>query len=390
VASIKGKIGLRELAAMPPGPFLMWDSEVRGFNVRRQFSDAITYSVIYRSRDGRQHWFKIGRHGVWTPTLAREKAKSVLMAVDLGQDPAGERYQLRSGATIAELVDDYLADMDAHKLNGKKASTKRSDKSRIENHIRPKLGRYRVAAITQSQIEDFMNGCSPGSAKRIMQLTSAIFTFAIQRKLRGDNPCKGIVRPKTVHKTKRLSIEEYAQLGMALLEKADVNENHPINPKVANDVFLFLALSGWRSSEARFLKWSEIDMERRLASLSDTKTGPSVRPLSSAAIDIIKRQKQIGEYVFSIEGKPFFNIHHLWRRLGLPKDVTQHTLRHSFASLSADMGYSDNVIAGMLGHSRSSVTSRYVHLEKALIEAANIVAQETIKLMCARSAMELS
>jgi hypothetical protein len=87
VASIKGKIGLREIAAMPPGPFLMWDSEIRGFNVRRQFSSAITYSVVYRSQDGRQHWMKIGRHGVWTPTLAREKAKSILLAVDLGQDP---------------------------------------------------------------------------------------------------------------------------------------------------------------------------------------------------------------------------------------------------------------------------------------------------------------
>jgi integrase len=375
VANIKGKIGLREIAAMPPGPFLIWDSgpnAVKGFNVRRQFSDAITYSVIYRSRDGRQHWLKIGRHGIWTPTLAREKAKSILLAVDMGQDPASERFALRSGATVAELwlCDDYVADMDAHKLNGKKASTKKSDKSRIENHIRPRLGKARVAAITQSQIEDFMNECSPGSAKRIMQLTSAIFTFAIQRKLRPDNPCKGIVRPKTVHKTRRLSVAEYQQLEAAL------------NDSVANDVFLFLAVSGWRTSEARFLKWSELDIERRIASLVDSKTGPSVRPLSSATIDIIKRQKQTGEYVFALRGKPFYNIHHLWRALGLSKDITQHTLRHSFASLSADMGYSDNVIAGMLGHSRSSVTSRYVHLEAALIKAADAVSQETLRLMC--------
>jgi hypothetical protein len=147
VPSIKGKIGLREIAAMPQGPFLIWDSEVRGFNVRRQFSSAITYSVIYRAQDGRQHWLKIGRHGVWTPTLAREKDKSVLLAVDMGKDPSAERHALRNGATVSELVDDYLADMDAHKLNGKKASTKKADKSRIENHIRPRLGKLRVAAI---------------------------------------------------------------------------------------------------------------------------------------------------------------------------------------------------------------------------------------------------
>jgi hypothetical protein len=66
----------------------------------------------------------------------------------MGADPSKDRHELRSGATLAELVDDYLADMDAHKLNGKKASTKKADRSRIENHIRPKLGKYRVATIT--------------------------------------------------------------------------------------------------------------------------------------------------------------------------------------------------------------------------------------------------
>jgi integrase len=139
--------------------------------------------------------------------------------------------------------------------------------------------------------------------------------------------------------------------------------------------------AGWRSSEARLLKWTKLDLDRRLASLADTKTGPSVRPLSSATIGIIKRQSQSGEYVFALQSKPYMNIHHCWRWLKLPKDVTQHTLRHSFASLSADMGYSDNVIAGMLGHARSSITSRYIHLEKALIEASDAVAAETLKLM---------
>jgi integrase len=372
VASIKGKIGLREIAAMPPGPFLMWDTEIRGFNVRRQFSRAITYSVIYRANDGRQHWLKIGRHGVWTPTLAREKAKSVLLAVDMGKDPSAERHALRSGATIAELVDEYLADLDTHKLNGKKASTKKSDKSRIENHIRPRLGKLRVAAITQLQIENFMNDCPPGSARTIIAMLSSIFTFAIKKKLRSDNPCKGIVKPKDNRKTRRLSLAEYAQLGTAIGNSTTV----------ANDIFLFLAVSGWRSSEARLLKHSEIDLERRIATLADTKTGVSIRPLSRAAIEIIKRQSSQSEYVFALQqGRPATNLFPPWKKLQMPKDVTQHTLRHSFASLSADMGYSDNVIAGMLGHARSSITSRYVHLEKALIESADAVAVETLRLM---------
>jgi integrase len=370
--SFKVRIGLREITAMQPHTVL-WDVEVKGFSARRQFSDVVTYSVIFRNREGRQNWFKLGRHPILTPHIARTEAIRILRAVTLGEDPANDRYALRSGATVAELLNDYLGDMDAHKLNGKKASTKKADKSRIENHIRPRLGKLRVAAITQSQIEHFMNGCPPGSARTIMALLSSIFTFAIKRKLRADNPCKGIVLPKDNRKTRRLSVSEYAQLGTALGSAS-----------VPNDVFLFLAVSGWRSSEARLLKHSEIDLERRIATLGDTKTGVSIRPLSSAAIDIIKRQSSTSEYVFALQkGHPASNLFPPWRKLGLAKDVTQHTLRHSFASLSADMGYSDNVIAGMLGHARSSITSRYVHLERALIEAADKVAQATLDLMCA-------
>jgi site-specific recombinase XerD len=58
-----------------------------------------------------------------------------------------------------------------------------------------------------------------------------------------------------------------------------------------------------------------------------------------------------------------------------------HVLRHSFASLAADLGLADSTIAGMIGHMQQSVTSRYLHLDKALISAAEIVANETLRLM---------
>ena len=169
---------------------------------------------------------------------------------------------------------------------------------------------------------------------------------------------------------------EYAQLGASL------------NGGVVSDIFLLLAVTGWRSSEAKNLRWSELDMERCIATLGDTKTGVSVRPLSVAAIDIIKRQKQNGAaYVFDRQvngksrGKPIDALRHQWLKLGMSGDVTPHTLRHSFASLGADLGLADSTIARMLGHSQSSITSRYIHMEKSVIEASNIVAQETLRLM---------
>ena len=67
----------------------------------------------------------------------------------------------------------------------------------------------------------------------------------------------------------------------------------------------------------------------------------------------------------------------------MPKDVTPHSMRHSLASLAADMGVSDHLISGLLGHSRRNITSRYMHLsDGALIETADkSPAEATLKLM---------
>jgi integrase len=372
MASIKAKIGIRELTALQPQTIL-WDTVIPGFNARKQFSDVITFSIIYRSATGIQRWHRIGRLGVWTPDQARQEARRIRMTVDVGKDPAGEKYAFRTGPTIAELLDDYLVDLAAHKLNGKKATTIKSDKSRIENHIRPKLGKYRVVAITQSQIEQFMNQCSPGSARTIVALLSSVFSFAVRKGLRSDNPCKLVKKPANVHKTRRLSEAEYQQLGTVL-------HSDSINP-TASAVVKMLLVTGWRSGEVIRLKWDALDIDRRIVTLADTKSGTSIRPLSGAAIEIIKVQKRTSEYVFGPHGRTIGNMNQSFIRLGMSKEVTPHVLRHSFASLAADMGLADHMIAGLLGHARSSITSRYIHVERSLIEASDLVADATMKLM---------
>jgi integrase len=60
------------------------------------------------------------------------------------------------------------------------------------------------------------------------------------------------------------------------------------------------------------------------------------------------------------------------RKAGL-KGVTPHVLRHTFASVAGDLGYSEITIAGLLGHAGGSVTAGYVHLDAALITAADRV-----------------
>jgi len=57
-------------------------------------------------------------------------------------------------------------------------------------------------------------------------------------------------------------------------------------------------------------------------------------------------------------------------------------LRHSFASLAGDLGFSELTIAALVGHAGRSITSRYVHsADTVLLEAADVVASKTSELM---------
>ena len=54
--------------------------------------------------------------------------------------------------------------------------------------------------------------------------------------------------------------------------------------------------------------------------------------------------------------------------------MTPHVLRHSFASIANDLGFTDVTIAALVGHAKRSVTSKYIHaLDTALIMAADTI-----------------
>jgi integrase len=403
------RIGLREVRALGPGADL-WDSAVSGFGARRQVGTAVSYVLMYRTREGRQRRFTIGRHGApWTPDTAREEARRLLGDIVRGMDPAADKRETREAMTVAELCDAYLADADAGRLltrrgRSKKASTLTIDRGRIERHFKPLLGRHAVAAVTRADVERFMHAVAEGksaarvktkrrglarvrggrgTATRAVGLLGAIFTYAMRRGLRPDNPVHGVIRFADGRRERRLSDAEYAALGVAL-RTAEAASIWPAAIAAAR----FLVLTGWRSGEALGLRWSEVDFARRTATLADSKTGRSSRPLSHAACDVLRGLRMSGELVFPAtrgDGR-MTGFPKLWARIAqlgeLPPDITPQVLRHSFASLAGDLGYSEPTIAALVGHKGHSVTSRYVHAADAvLLAAADAVANRTAELM---------
>ena len=111
--------------------------------------------------------------------------------------------------------------------------------------------------------------------------------------------------------------------------------------------------------------------------LADTKEGYSIRPLGQAAVDLLARlpHHPKSELIFASgpDGGAYAGLRDAWDRIiarAKLKGVTPHTLRHSFATTANTLGCSEPTIAAMLGHSRGTMTSRYVHVVDATLLAA--------------------
>src|SRR5436190_6440538 len=99
------RIGLRQVRALKPEE-IVWDASLPGFGARRQRSEAVSYVLFYRTTEGRQRWFTIGRHGApWTPESARDEARRLLGSVASKADPAAEKRAARNAQTVADLCD---------------------------------------------------------------------------------------------------------------------------------------------------------------------------------------------------------------------------------------------------------------------------------------------
>ncbi|WP_287994672.1 site-specific integrase [Acidiphilium sp.] len=407
------KITAKLLEGIKPGD-VFWDTEVRGFGVRCRTTPGEAY-FIWKGRspiDGKQIAITIGRHGRgdWPLDEARRKAAEYRNEVRLGRNPAAKpEAEAVSPMTVAELCDAYLAAVPdlllARRRRAKKPSTISTDRSRIERHIKPLMGKMPVRDVTLADVETLMqriaSGASAaplppgvkgkpvsggeGAASRTIGLLGAIFAFAVKRKLRSDNPVRGVVRYADVKKKRRLDPAEYRMLAIGI-DRAAEQGMTPYATAAAR----FLAVSGWRRGEVLALTWNEVDASTRTARLKDSKTGESTRPLSHAALDILGTLPRMagnphcfparsGEGIMSGFPKLFERLTALG---GLPDDVTPHVLRHSFASVAAELGYSDAAIAGLLGHQGGTITRRYIHTSDAVqLQAADAVARAVLDLM---------
>ena len=368
------------------------DGALKGFGIRLKPSGAASYFVQYRNKEGRTRRLVLGRLGTLTPDQARRLAAEALRAVAEGDDPSAERRAVRGAISLADLCDLYLADARDRIKN----STLAMDRSRIETHVKPLIGRLTVRSLTAADIERMKadiiagktararigrGGIATGGAAtagRTMGMLGTILEYArTSLKIIKENPARGVKKPPGRKQRRFLNIKEITKLGQTMREAGIAGEN-----ATALAAIRLLLLTGLRRMEALALRHSSVDGPARCIRFKDTKSGPQLRPIGTEAVKLIEAQPVDDAclWVFPAShvdghfvGFPKV-LERICARAGL-EGVTIHVLRHSFAATAAEMGFSELTIAGLLGHSVPGVTARYAHVpDAALVSAADRVA----------------
>ena len=370
-----------------------YDDALPGFGVMVYPSGVKSWIVEYRPHGGGRSVAKrrvtLGKIGALTPDQARKAAADMLAAVRLGADPATDKAERRKALTVGELLDlfdeQYVGPM-------VKPGTAVSHRIALAE-LRRAHGALKAEALTRGHVAALHARMAdrPYAANRAVAVWGKAFTWAASRGLvpEGANPTKGLQKYREQGRERFLTSDELARLGAALAEGESIGLPYQIDetkpkakhaPKRDNrlvklDPFAIAAirlliLTGARLREILDARWSQVDFERGVIFLADSKTGKKPIYLSAAALAVLAALPRIEGNPHVIAGAklgaPRADLKKPWtavcRAAGLD-GVRLHDLRHSFASFGAGASLGLPIIGKLLGHSQPSTTARYAHLD---------------------------
>jgi integrase len=400
------KLTKQPLASLKPRakPYIEYDTELIGFGAAVYPSGIKSWVCEYRPHGGGRGVAKkrvtLGKTSQLTADQARKAAAEMLATVRLGGDPAQEKIERRASVTVGQLIDLFDAQYVGPML---KPGTIASHRIALER-LRRAHGTLKATALTRAHVTTlhFRMADRPYAANRAAAVWSKAFAWAAGVGLipAGHNPVKGIKKYREQGRERFLTTEELARLGDRLREGETVGLPYSVDetkptakhaPKVdhrrvkldrfATAAIRLLILTGARLREILHTKWEQIDIERGLIFLADSKTGKKPLYLSAAAQEVLADIPRIEGNPHVVagakDGAPRSDLKKPWaavsRAAGL-EGVRIHDLRHSFASFGAGASLGLPIIGKLLGHSQPATTARYAHLDTdPMRRAANTI-----------------
>jgi integrase len=382
-------------------PTIIYDSELKGFGVRVMPSGSKAWIVEFRPNGGGRKVatkrMTLGQITTLNADEARKAARDILAAVRLGQDPARERTQNRETPIIREFVEWYLTEEAEPKL---KPGTVANYRIYFQKHVTPNIGSMKVNAVSSADVAKLhrtIGTTRPVTANRVVEAISSLYRYAATAGAveKGFNPTTGISAFREVRRERFLTTDELQRLGATLREAEtvglpwDTDETKSTakylpQPKKRLVVFSpyvtaairLLLFSGCRLREILHLRWNEIDFERGMLLLPDSKTGRRTVVLNAPALAILNELKRVGTYVILGEkaDRPRSDLNRPWRRITVHaklEGLRIHDLRHSFASIGAGGGLGLPIVGKLLGHKTPATTARYAHIDNDPLRRAS-------------------
>jgi integrase len=305
---------------------------------------------------------------------AKERVMVIQGDIAKGVDAAGLRDELLKIPTLAEAAEAFL-EMIGTKRS---AATQIQYRDFLERLVYPKLGKTKVAEIRDGDIARLHHALRERkvTANRVVAVLSSLFAWCERHGHRPNlsNPAHGIEKYDEKGRERFLSPRELARLGIAL-SRAERNQTETVFALAAIRLLIF---TGCRRDEILKLRWNDVDLDKAMIRLPDSKTGPRTVYLSAPAISVLSALPRVTKNPFVIVGdreqQHLVNLRKVWLRIckvARLKGVRIHDLRHSFASVGVSGGASLPIIGRLLGHSKAATTEKYSHLAADPVRAAN-------------------
>jgi integrase len=272
-----------EIDRLEPGATrkLYYDGkDLPGFAVCVHPSGRKVFVVQYRPKGSRApRLLTLGPYGPLTLAQARVAAQQALHAARHGQDPAEAKQEARRGETVKDLAALYRKRETPHLKTGPEIERL------IDKHVLPALGGKRVKAVTTADIARLhyrIGDRTPYEANRVRGVLHRLFECARKWGYLDRNRVNPVADVEPFRETPR---ERFAdQRELPLLWRAINAESDD----VVRAMFKLLLFTGCRRGELLGLTWRDVDLQRRVLRLRDTKAGrPASVPLSDEAIAVL-------------------------------------------------------------------------------------------------------